>query len=61
MNQVPLQARRRLWVAGTTVTAVVAALASVFMLESGPAKATPSPAVQATPVSARWSRPATCC
>jgi len=51
MNQVPLQARRRLWVAGTAVTAVVAALASAFMLESGPAKATPSPAAQATPVS----------
>ena len=51
MNQVPLQARRRLWVAGTTLTAVVAAVASVFMLESGPAKATPSPAAQATPVS----------
>ena len=51
MNQVPLQARRRLWVAGTTLTAVVAALASVFMLQSGPAKATPSPAAQATPVS----------
>jgi len=51
MNQVPLQARRRLWVFGTTVTAVVAAIASAFMLESGPAKATPSPAVQATPAS----------
>ena len=51
MNQVPLQARRRLWVAGTAVTAVVAALASAFMLESGPAKATPSPAAQATPAS----------
>ena len=51
MNQVPLQARRRLWVAGTTLTAVAAALASVFMLQSGPAKATPSPAAQATPVS----------
>jgi len=51
MNQVPLQARRRLWVFGTTVTAVAAALASAFMLESGPAKATPSPAVQATPAS----------
>jgi len=51
MNQVPLQTRRRLWVAGTTVTAIVAALASVVMLESGPAKATPSPAVQAMPVS----------
>jgi multidrug efflux pump subunit AcrA (membrane-fusion protein) len=51
MNQVPLQARRRLWVAGTTLTAVAAALATVFMLQSGPAKATPSPAAQATPVS----------
>jgi len=51
MNQVPLKARRRLWVAGTTLTAVAAALATVFMLQSGPAVATPSPAVQATPVS----------
>ena len=51
MNQVPLQARRRLWVAGTTLTAVVAALATVFLLQSGPAVATPSPAAQATPVS----------
>ena len=51
MNQVPLQARRRLWVAGTTLTAVAAALATVFMLQSGPAVATPSPAEQATPVS----------
>jgi len=51
MNQVPLQARRRLWVAGTTLTAVAAALATVFMLRSGPAVATPSPAAQATPVS----------
>ena len=51
MNQVPLQARRRLWVAGTTLAAVAAALATVFMLQSGPAVATPSPAAQATPVS----------
>jgi len=52
MNQVPLhQARRRLWVAGTTLTAVAAALATVFMLQAGPAVATPSPAAQATPVS----------
>ena len=51
MNQVPLQARRRLWVAGTTLTAVAAALATVFMLQSGAAVATPSPAAQATPVS----------
>ena len=51
MNQVPLQVRRRLWVAGTTLTAVAAALATVFLLQSGPAVATPSPAAQATPVS----------
>ncbi len=51
MNQVPLQSRRRLWLAGTTLTALAAALATVFMLQSGPAVATPSPAVQATPVS----------
>jgi len=51
MNQVPLQARRRLWVAGTTLTAVAAALVTVFMLRAGPAVATPSPAAQATPVS----------
>ena len=51
MNQVPLQSRRRLWVAGTTLTAVAAALATVFMMQSGPAVATPSPAAQATPVS----------
>ncbi len=44
MNQVPLQPRRRLWVAGTTLTAVAAALATVFMLQAGPAVATPSPA-----------------
>jgi multidrug efflux system membrane fusion protein len=51
MNQVPLQSRRRLWVAGTTLTAVAAAFAAIFMLQSGPAVATPSPAAQATPVS----------
>ena len=51
MSQVPLQARRRLWVAGTTLTAIAAALATTFMLQSGPAVATPSPAAQATPVS----------
>jgi len=51
MNQVPLKARRRLWVAGTTLTALAASLAAVFMFQSGPAVATPSPAVQATPVS----------
>lgn len=51
MNQVPLTARRRLWVAGTTLTAVAASLAALFMFQSGSAVATPSPAVAATPVS----------
>lgn len=51
MNQVPLPSRRRLWLAGTTLTAVAAALATGFLLQSGPAVATPSPAAQATPVS----------
>ncbi|MFL6696594.1 MAG: efflux RND transporter periplasmic adaptor subunit [Vitreoscilla sp.] len=51
MNQVPLKARRRLWVAGTTLTAVAASIAAAFMFQSGAAVATPSPAVQATPVS----------
>jgi len=51
MSQVPLQTRRRLWVAGTTLTAIVAAVASAFMLETGPAKAAPTPAAQAMPVS----------
>jgi len=51
MNQVPLKARRRLWVAGTTLTALAASVAAVFMFQAGSAVATPSPAVQATPVS----------
>jgi len=51
MNQVPLKARRRLWVAGTTLTALAASVAAVFMFQSGSAVATPSPAAQATPVS----------
>ena len=51
MNQVPLQARRRLWVAGTTLTALAAVIATVVLFQSGPAVATPSPAAQATPVS----------
>jgi multidrug efflux system membrane fusion protein len=51
MNQVPLQARRRLWVAGTSLTAVAAVIATVFMLRATPAAATTAPAAQATPVS----------
>jgi len=51
MNHVPHQARRRLWVAGTTLTAVAAVLATAFMLRATPADAAPTTAVQATPVS----------
>jgi multidrug efflux system membrane fusion protein len=51
MNHVPLQARRRLWVAGTTLTAIAAALVTVFMLRAEPASAAPSAAAPATPVS----------
>ncbi len=51
MNPVPLHARRRLWVAGTTLTAVSAILATAFMLRAAPAAATPAAAAQATPVS----------
>ena len=51
MNQVPLQARRRLWVAGTTLTAVSAIVAAAFILRTNPAAATPAQAPQATPVS----------
>jgi multidrug efflux system membrane fusion protein len=52
MSQVPHQANRRLWVAGTTLTAIAASVAAAFMFRAGSAVATPSPAaVQATPVS----------
>ena len=51
MTQVMHQTQRRLWMAGTTLTAVAATLATVFVLQSNPAKATPAPAAQATPVS----------
>jgi multidrug efflux system membrane fusion protein len=51
MNHASLPLRRRLWVAGTTLTAVAAVVASAFLLRSPPAGAAPSPAVQATPAS----------
>jgi multidrug efflux system membrane fusion protein len=52
MSQVPHPANRRLWVAGTTLTAIAASVAAAFMFRAGSAVATPSPAaVQATPVS----------
>jgi multidrug efflux system membrane fusion protein len=41
----------RLWVAGTTLTAVAALVTALFMLRSAPAEATPSAAPPATPVS----------
>jgi multidrug efflux system membrane fusion protein len=51
MNQVPNRARRRLWVAGTSLTLVAAIVATVFSFHV-PAVATPSPAAPpATPVS----------
>jgi multidrug efflux system membrane fusion protein len=50
MNQAPKNARR-LWLAGTALTAGAAIVAAVFTLQTRPAGATPSPAVQATPVS----------
>ncbi|MET0381790.1 MAG: efflux RND transporter periplasmic adaptor subunit [Burkholderiaceae bacterium] len=53
MNQVPLRTRRRLWVAGTTLTAASAIVAAVFSLRANPAAATAPAAAapQATPVS----------
>ena len=51
MTQVPARARRRLWVAGTSLTAVAAIVAATFSLRSTPAGAAPSPAAQAMPVS----------
>jgi multidrug efflux system membrane fusion protein len=51
MTHVPTSARRRLWVAGTSLTAVAAIVAATFTLRVAPAGAAPSPAAQATPVS----------
>ena len=34
MNQVPTRARRRLWVAGTTLTLVAAIVATIFSFQS---------------------------
>jgi multidrug efflux system membrane fusion protein len=52
MTQVPLQARRRLWLAGTTLTALAAVFATVFLLRAAPAGAAGAPAAPpATPVS----------
>ena len=51
MTSVPNRARRRLWVAGTGLTAVAAIVAATFTLRATPAGAAPSPAQQAIPVS----------
>ena len=51
MNQVPTPARRRLWLAGTTLTLLAALVATILSFQ-GPAAATPSPgAPPPTPVS----------
>jgi multidrug efflux system membrane fusion protein len=47
----PLPTRRRLWVAGTTLTALTAIATAVFSLRTTTATASPSPEAQATPVS----------
>jgi multidrug efflux system membrane fusion protein len=52
MTQLPLHARRRLWVAGTTLTALAAVLATAFLLRAAPAGAAGAPAAPpAMPVS----------
>jgi multidrug efflux system membrane fusion protein len=50
MTHVPPRARR-LWVAGTGLTAIAAIVAATFTLRTAPAGAAPSPAAQAMPVS----------
>ncbi|WP_295638754.1 efflux RND transporter periplasmic adaptor subunit [uncultured Methylibium sp.] len=53
MNQpLPLRARRRLWAAGTALTALTAVATALFGLQAPDAEANPAPAEpQATPVS----------
>jgi len=51
-HPLPLRARRRLWAAGSALTAMVAVLAAAFGLHGGDAEANPAPAQPpATPVS----------
>ncbi len=50
-NHLPPLARRRLWVAGTVLTALSAVATAVFSLHSGTADASPAAAVAATAVS----------
>jgi multidrug efflux system membrane fusion protein len=50
-NPLPLPTRRRLWVAGTTLTALTAIATAVFSLRTTTATASPSPEAPATPVS----------
>jgi multidrug efflux system membrane fusion protein len=51
MSQISPRASRRLWVAGTALTAVAAIVAGVFTLRADPALAAPAPVEQAMPVS----------
>jgi len=52
MSQPKTQPRaRRLWAAGTALTAFSAVVTAIFMLRTAPAEANPSSAPQATPVS----------
>jgi len=52
MSQPKTQPRaRRLWAAGTALTALSAVVTAIFMLRTAPAEATTSSAPQATPVS----------
>ncbi|HWI11796.1 MAG TPA: efflux RND transporter periplasmic adaptor subunit [Burkholderiaceae bacterium] len=50
-RRLPLPARRRLWVAGTVLTALTAIATAVFSLRSGSADASPAAAPPATAVS----------
>lgn len=50
-QQLPLRARRRLWAAGSALTALTAVVAALFGLQGSDAEANPAPAPQATPVS----------
>jgi multidrug efflux system membrane fusion protein len=50
-NPLPLPARRRLWVAGTVLTALSAIATAVFSLRSGSADASPAAPAPATAVS----------
>ena len=50
-NPLPLRTRRRLWVAGTTLTALTAIATAVFSLRTSTAEASPATSAPATAVS----------